>query len=119
MRFSDGVDRGAGPARHNSLNIVAGHCHYGFSFALFVFFPEHAQILPLSLLFYGVETRLLEFMIADASFHPLLEDVDLLLQFEDIRRQRGVAELGTGSSLVDYVDRFAGQVTIGNACTGV
>src|SRR5262249_8986745 len=118
-RFSDRLDRGASPTGNHSFDIGAGYFQHGLCLGYLVFLSKNTQVLPLCLFFSGVKARLFVLVIIDACIDLLLEEADLLLRFDDLCRQRDMAEFGTGSSFVDYINGLARQVTVRNTEAGI
>ena len=80
---------------------------------------QGAQVLALLALFVGVEARFLKFMVGDRVLHAMNDELDALLYFGDLFRQRGLAQLDAGAGFVDQIDGLVGQKAIGNIAVGV
>ena len=65
--FLDRGDADAGPARHHFFDVFARH-DAGGSVVELVALAQAAQIFFFFALFFGIETRLFEFMIGDGAF---------------------------------------------------
>src|SRR6266567_3698845 len=79
-----------------------------------IFFAEGAQVLALLPLLIGIEASLLELVIRDGVFHPMHDELDALLDFDQLFGQRSLAQLYTGSGFVDQVNRLVGQKAVWN-----
>ena len=54
---------------------------------------KRAQVFFLLALFFGIETRLLEFVVGDGRFHPVRDELHALLHLGHFLRQRRLAQL--------------------------
>ena len=115
--FFDRRHRHAGPARHHVFDVVFGH-HASGGVVEIVLFAKLAQVIALFALFVRVETSLLELVIGDRILHAMHDELDPLLHFGHVGRQRGLLQLHARPGFVDQVDRFIRQEAIGNEAAG-
>ncbi len=116
--FLDAGDGNAGPAAHDVLNVFAADDAGGGVIEV-VFVAEGTQVLALLPLLIGVETGLLELVVRDGRIHPVNDELDALLDFGDLLREGGLAQLDAGAGFVDEVDCLVGQEAVGDVAVGV
>ncbi len=80
--FLNRGDANAGPARNHFLDVLARHDARGRVVQLETL-PQPAQVFFFLALFFGIEARLLEFVIGDRCFHPVRNEFHPLLNFAD------------------------------------
>src|ERR1700687_3913848 len=103
----------AGPARYHVLDVLPTD-YAGGGFIEVVFFAKGAHVLALLAFFIRVEARLLELVVRDGVFHTMDDELDPLLDFRQFFGQRGLAQFHARACLVDQVDSFIRDKTVGN-----
>src|ERR1700687_385260 len=116
--FLDRGDGHAGPARDYVFNVLAVD-YAGGGFVKMIFLAKSAQVLTLFAFFIRIETSLLELMVRDGVFHAMDDELDALLDFGQLFRQRSLAQFYAGSSFVDQVDGLVGQEAIRDVAVGM
>ena len=109
--FLDRGDGHAGPARDDVFDVLAVD-HAGGRLVEMIFLAQGAQVLALLAFFVGVEACLLELVIRDGVFHAMHDELDALLDFGQLFRQRSLAQLDAGSGFVDQIDGLVGQEAV-------
>src|SRR6266567_1686915 len=109
----DGGDADARPSRNDFFDVFARHDARGGVIQLETF-AQSAQVFFFLAFFLGIETRLLEFVIGDGRFHAMRNEFHALLHFAHFFGDGGLAQLYASAGLVDQVDGFVGQKTIGD-----
>src|SRR5246127_4797031 len=84
-----------------------------------IFFAKSAQVLALFAFFIRIETSLLELVVRDGVFHAMDDELDALLDFSQLFRQRSLAQFYAGSSFVNQVDGLVGQEAVGDVAVGM
>ena len=111
--FLNRGDGHAGPARYHVLDVLAAD-NAGGGFIEVVFFAKGAQVLALFAFLVRVEARLLELVVRDGVLHTVDDELDPLLDFGDLFRQRSLAQLYARAGFVDQVDGLVWQEAVGN-----
>src|SRR6266436_6625659 len=111
--FFYGRDANARPARNDLLDVFARDDARGGVVQLETL-AQPAQIFLFLAFFLGIETRLLEFVIGDGRFHAMGDEFHSLLHFAHFFGDGGLAQLYAGAGLVDQVDGFVRQKTVGD-----
>src|SRR5947209_2574906 len=84
-----------------------------------IFLAEDAQVLALLALFIRVEARFFELMVRDRILHSVDDELQPLLYFGDLFRQRRLAQLYAGAGFVNQVDCLVWQEAIWNVAVRV
>ena len=79
-----------------------------------VFFAKGAQVLALLAFLVRVEARLLELVVRDGVLHTVDDELDALLDFGDLFRQRSLAQLYARPGFVDQVDGLVRKEAVRN-----
>src|SRR6266436_7055869 len=116
--FFNGSDGHAGPARYHVLDVLPTD-NAGGGFIEVVFFAKGAQVLALLAFFVRVEARLLELVVRDGVLHTVDDELDALLDFGDVFRQRRLPQFHAGARFVDQVDRLVRQEAVRNVAVRV
>src|ERR1019366_5097485 len=116
--FFDRGDRHSGPARDYVFDVFAVDYSRGRLVEM-IFFAKATQVLALFALFVGVEASFFEFVIRDGVFHAMHDELNALLDFGQLFRQRSLAQFYTGSGFVDQVNCLVGQETVRDVAVGM
>src|ERR1700680_939910 len=116
--FFDRGDGHASPARDDVFDVLAVD-YAGGGFVEMIFLAKSAQVLALFAFFIRIETSLLELVVRDGVFHAMDDELDALLDFGQLFRQRRLAKFYAGTSFVDQVDGLVGQEAVGNVAVGM
>ena len=116
--FLDRGDGHAGPPRDDIFDVLAVD-HSRGRFVEMIFLAQGAQVLALLTFFVGVKTCLLELVIRDGVFHAMHDELDALLDFGQLFRQRSLAQLHARSGFVDEVDCLVRQEAVRNVAVGM
>src|SRR6266436_4308424 len=76
--------------------------------------PQPAQVFFFLVLFFGIEARLLDFLIGDRCFHPVRNEFHALLHFADFFGNCRLPQFHARSGLVNQINSFVRKKTIGN-----
>src|SRR4029077_20677423 len=111
LLFLDRHDGHAGPARHDVLDVLAAD-YAGGRFVEMIFFAKSAQVLALFAFLVRVEARLLELVVRDGVLHAVNDELNALLDFGDLLRERSLAQLHPRARLVNEVNRLVRQKAV-------
>src|SRR5262249_17160787 len=100
------------PARNHVLDVLPTD-NAGGGFIEVVFFAKSAQVLALLAFFVRVEARLLELVVRDGILHAMDDELDPLLHFRDLFRQRSLTQLDTRTSFIHQVNGLIGKEPVG------
>ena len=116
--FLDAGNGNAGPAADYVLDVFAAY-DAGGGVVEVILVAQGAQVFALLALLVRVEASLLELVVGDGRVHAVHDELDALLDFSDLLRQRGLAQLDAGAGFVDQVDGLVGQEAIGDVAVRV
>ena len=71
-----------------------------------IFLTQDSKVLPLFTFFVGVEPRLLELMVRNRVFHSMDDELEALLNFRDLFRQRSLTQLHARAGFIDEINSF-------------
>src|SRR6202166_1638348 len=116
--FFDRGDGHAGPTRDVVFDVLAVD-YAGRGFVEMIFLAKSAQVLALFAFLIRIETSLLELVVRDGVFHAMDDELDALLDFGQLFRQRSLAQFYAGSSFIDQVDGLVGHRAVGDVAVGM
>src|SRR6202158_500870 len=111
--FLDRSNRDARPARDDFFDIFASD-DAGGGVVQLITLAQASEIFLFLALFFGIETRFLEFVRGNGTFHPVRDELHALLHFADFFGNAGLAELDARAGFVDQIDGLIGKETVGN-----
>ena len=103
----------AGPAAHHVLDIFAAH-NARRRIVEVILVAQSTQVFALLAFFIRIEPRLLEFVIRNRRIHAVHNELDPLLNFGNLFRQRGLTQLHPRARFINQVDRLVRKEPIRN-----